>query len=134
MASETIPPHATANESRLDINVTVLFGAVLALVGILGPVLGGSDGNLLIFGRNYLQDVIHLSTGAAALAAGYYAGGRYARSYLQGFGLVYLFVTIAGFAFIGLFADLIALNWADNLLHLAVAVVFLGVGFDLSGE
>lgn len=134
MASETIPSTATANETRLEITVAVLFGAVLALVGVLGPILGGSDGHLLLFGRNYLHDVIHLATGVSALTAGYYRGGRYAGEFLKTFGAVYLLVTIAGFLFPGLLGDLIALNMADNLLHLGVAVIFLGVGYGVSPD
>lgn len=134
MASETIPPHANEKIARIDVTVTVLFGAILAAVGLMGPVLAGSDGNLLIFGRNYLHDVIHLASGLGALAAGYYAGGRYAGTFLKSFGAVYLVVTLAGFALAGLLGDLIALNMADNFLHLAISVVFLGVGFGLSRE
>jgi hypothetical protein len=111
--------------------VAVLFGAVLALVGVLGPVLGGASGELIIFGRNYLHDGIHLLSGLAGLAAGYYAGGQYASDYNKALGVVYLLVTILGFVLFDLFADLIALNTADNFLHLALAVVFLGVGFAL---
>ncbi|WP_276261097.1 DUF4383 domain-containing protein [Haloglomus litoreum] len=111
--------------------VAVLFGAVLALVGVLGPVLGGASGELIIFGRNYLHDAIHLLSGLAGLVAGYYAGGQYAAEYNKALGVVYLLVTILGFALFDLFADLIALNTADNFLHLALAVVFLAVGFAL---
>jgi hypothetical protein len=111
--------------------VAVLFGAVLALVGVLGPVLGGASGELIIFGRNYLHDAIHLLSGLAGLAAGYYAGGQYASEYNKALGVVYLLVTILGFVLFDLFANLIALNTADNFLHLALAVVFLGVGFAL---
>jgi hypothetical protein len=111
--------------------VAVLFGAVLALVGVLGPVLGGASGELIIFGRNYLHDGIHLLSGLAGLAAGYYAGGQYASEYNKALGVVYLLVTVLGFVLFDLFADLIALNTADNVLHLALAVVFLGVGFAL---
>jgi hypothetical protein len=111
--------------------VAVLFGAVLVLVGVLGPVLGGASGELIIFGRNYLHDGIHLLSGLAGLAAGYYAGGQYASEYNKALGVVYLLVTLLGFVLFDLLADLIALNTADNVLHLALAVVFLGVGFAL---
>jgi hypothetical protein len=111
--------------------VAVLFGAVLALVGVLGPVLGGASGELIVFGRNYLHDAIHLLSGVAGLAAGYYAGGRYASEYNKALGVVYILVTVLGFALFDRFAELIALNTADNVLHLALAVVFLGVGFAL---
>lgn len=111
--------------------IALVFGAVFALVGILGPVLGGADGNLIVFGRNYLHDVIHLASGLAGLAAGAYAGGKFAGDYLKGFGAIYLVVTVAGFALMGVFESLIGLNMADNVLHLVLAVALLGAGFAL---
>ncbi len=116
--------------SNLQVSVAVLFGAVLALVGIAAPILAGPEGELLIFGRNYLHDAIHFGSGAAGLVAGY-VGGSYAAKYNKTLGIVYLLVTILGFAFFGVFADLISLNFADNLLHLALAAAFLIVGFGL---
>lgn len=131
MASATETSTAGGIDDSPQVLVALLFGAVLALVGVLGPVLGGADGNLIVFGRNYLHDAIHLLSGVAGLAAGYYAGGRYAGEYNKALGVVYLLVAVLGFALTGLFADLINLNAADNFLHLALAVVFLGVGFAL---
>lgn len=112
--------------------VALVFGAVFTLVGILGPILGGANGELIVFGRNYLHDVVHLASGLVGLSAGFYAGGEYAGEYLKGFGAVYLVVTIAGFAAPGLLGDLIALNMADNVLHLVLAIALLGAGFGLS--
>lgn len=120
--------------SNAQVTVAILFGAVLALVGIAGPILAGQNGELIVFGRNYLHDAIHLLSGVAGLAAGYAAGGRYAGTYNKAIGAVYLVVTVLGFVFFELFADLIALNTADNLLHLALGVVFLAVGFGLSSS
>ena len=113
--------------------VALVFGAVFTLVGVLGPVLGGANDPLIIFGRNYIHDAIHIASGLAGLAAGAYAGGRYAGGYLKLFGAVYLVVTVAGFALMGVFENLIALNTADNGLHLVLAVALLGAGFGLDG-
>lgn len=109
--------------------VALLFGAVLAVVGIAAPVVAGSEGTFVVFGRNYLHDAVHLLSGVAGLAAGYYAGGRYARKYNVVLGVTYALVTVLGSALAGLMADLLAANAADNFLHLALALVFLGVGF-----
>lgn len=136
MTVQPVSPMATVTESSeesggtntLQVSVAVLFGAVLALVGLVAPIVAGPEGELLVFGRNYLHDAIHFASGAAGLVAGY-AGGAYAAKYNQALGMVYLLVTILGFAFFGLFADLIALNFADNVLHLALAGAFLVVGF-----
>lgn len=127
---------ATANEtadegglSNPQTAVAVLFGAVLALVGIAAPLVAGASGEFIVFGRNYLHDFVHLASGVAGLAAGYYAGGQYAGGYNKLLGVVYALVTLLGFALSGLMADLLAINFADNVLHLALALVFLGVGF-----
>ncbi len=130
---------AGATTTRTDVQtgsgqqktIALVFGAVFTLVGILGPILGGADGNLIIFGRNYLHDVIHLASGLAGLGAGAYAGGKFAGEYLKGFGAIYLVVTVAGFALPGVFESLIGLNTADNVLHLVLAVALLGAGFGL---
>lgn len=131
--------NATANEhgggiDNVQMAVALLFGAVLALVGVLGPVLAGPEGELIIFGRNYLHDVVHLGSGVAGIAAGYYAGGKYAAAYNKIIGAVYALVTVLGFVFFSVFADLIALNTADNYLHLLLALVFLAVGFGFSAR
>lgn len=127
---------STANDVESTDNnhktVALVFGAVFALVGILGPILGGgAEGELIVFGRNYLHDAIHLASGAVGLAAALAAGGRYAGAYLKGFGAVYLLVTVAGFVVPGLLGDLIHLNAADNGLHLVLSVALLGAGFGL---
>ncbi|MDQ3772920.1 MAG: DUF4383 domain-containing protein [Pseudomonadota bacterium] len=71
-----------------------VIGAVLTLVGVAGFLTGGM---LFIFGVNALHNVVHLLSGVLGLAAGFYAGGQWARYYNQGFGVVYLLVTALGF-------------------------------------
>lgn len=115
--------------SNVQVIVAVLFGAVLALIGVAAPLVEGATGAFLGFGRNYLHDAIHLLSGVAGLGAGLYAGGAFADEYNKVLGAVYLLVTVLGFVFFGFFQDLISLNMADNYLHLGLAVVFLGVGF-----
>lgn len=134
MATVTESTEESSGTNKLQVSVAVLFGAVLALVGLAAPVIAGPEGELIVFGRNYLHDAIHFASGAAGLAAGYYAGGVYAGTYNKALGIVYLLVTVLGFAFFGLFADLIALNVADNILHLVLAVAFLAVGFGLGNR
>jgi hypothetical protein len=120
--------------NKVQIAVALLFGGVLALVGVLGPALAGSEGELIVFGRNYLHDAIHLLSGLAGVGAGYYAGGTYAAAYNKTLGAVYALVTVLGFVFFGFFVELIAYNTADHFLHLALALVFLAVGFGFSSR
>lgn len=131
MAGATTSQTGVGASSGQQKTIALVFGAVFTLVGVLGPILGGMNGDLILFGRNYLHDVIHLASGVVGLGAGLYASGQYAGEYLKGFGAVYLLVTIAGFAVPGLLGDLIGLNMADNVLHLVLAIALLGAGFGL---
>ena len=76
---------------------------------------------------NPLHNVIHLASGAALLAAGLKSVPA-ARSVNTTVGAVYLLVGIVGLFLVDSAANIIALNGADNVLHLASAVLLLGVG------
>lgn len=79
-------------------------------------------------------DAVHLLTGLLGMVAGYYAGGKFARQYAIGRGAVYLLVAVAGVVLFDLLRRLIALNVADNFLHMLLAVVLLGVGLVFRGQ
>lgn len=118
--------------------VSLVFGAVFLLVGLLGFVPGvtttDSDGMQLLLGLfmvDTLHNFVHIISGVAGLAA---AGStRYAKWYLVGFGAIYALVTLVGFMDQTLFG-LMHVNTADNWLHLVLAVGLLGAGFGLVGE
>jgi hypothetical protein len=84
-----------------------------------------------VFGRNYLHDVVHLASGLFGVGAALYDDGGYAREYLLGFGAIYLVVLVAGFVLPDLMGDLIAIDMAMNVLHLALAAGLLGAGLAL---
>ena len=115
--------------------VATVFGAVYLLVGLLGfAVTGGvgfiaTEGGLLlgIFAVNPLHNIAHLLIGAALLIAGL-ANARAAKGDNTTVGAVYLLLGIVGFFLVGTAANILALNTADHFLHLASAVVLLGVG------
>ena len=115
--------------------VAVIFGAVYLLVGLLGfAVTGGvgfiaTDGGLLlgIFEVNPLHNIAHLLIGAALLIAGL-SSVRAAKGVNVTIGAVYLLLGIVGFFLVGTAANILALNTADHFLHLASAIVLLGVG------
>lgn len=111
--------------------VAMIAGAVLALVGILGffndPVLG-------MFEVNAVHNVVHLLSGGVLLAAAFIDGGRNSRMSLLVLGVVYALVAILGFVAPALTESILlgtttnpALNMADNVLHVVLAVVFIGV-------
>jgi preprotein translocase subunit Sss1 len=105
-------------------------GYVFLLVGLLGFVpnpIASPDG---IFEVNALHNVVHLLSGAVALAAGYTSESN-SEAYDVGFGAVYALVTVLGFLGVGFVVDLLSLNMADNILHLAITVALLGAGLTI---
>ena len=111
--------------------IAMVFGVVLLGIGVLGfvPALV-PGGNLLgIFQVNALHNIIHILSGAAALAAGL-SSVDYSKLYFKAFGVVYGLVTILGFLTgDGLIAGLLPVNMADNLLHVVIAGSALYLGF-----
>lgn len=109
--------------------VTMIFGVVFLLVGILGLIPGiTSDGMLLgIFEVNTTHNIIHLLTGIIALAV--MGKEVMASTFLKVFGVVYAIVAIWGFVGDGSILGLFHANLADNILHTVIAVIALGVGF-----
>lgn len=110
------------------------FGAIYVLVGILGFFVTGGVGfaategeNLIIFGVNPLHNLVHLAVGALLLG-GAAGGHRAAKSVNTLVGAVYLLVAVVGFFVIDTSANIIALNQADNFLHLITGALALAVG------
>lgn len=121
----------TSSPNRL---VGTVFGAVYLLVGLSGfAVTGGvgfasTEGNpLLVFDVNPLHNVVHLAIGAALLLAARRSVAA-ARGANTTVGAVYLLVGLLGLFLVGSGANILALNGADNVLHLGSALLLLGVG------
>ena len=117
--------------------VATVFGAVYLLVGLVGFAVTSGVGffategtNLIIFEVNPLHNIIHLAIGAALLYAGL-TKVQTARTVNAGVGAVYLLVGILGLFLLSSPLNIIALNGADNVLHLASAVLLLGVGLSV---
>lgn len=115
--------------------VATIFGAVYIVVGLLGfAVTAGipfisTDGGLLlgIFEVNPLHNIAHLLIGGALLAAGL-VSTRAAKTVDIIVGATYLLLGVVGFFLVGTPLNILALNTADHFLHLASAIVLLGVG------
>lgn len=133
-------------------NVAKTFGIVLLVVGVLGfipnPIVGdpgaaedaqdrtGAAEEGAVFGTNAAHNIVHLVSGLVALWAGFLSTTpeQHSKLYNVGFGIVYAAVALIGFLALDTMRSLLAVNTADNLLHLAIAVVLLAVGFGVDTE
>lgn len=109
------------------------FGATYILVGLVGLLLTSlgdllsPTATLIVFQVNPLHNLIHILVGALWVVAG--SRISTARAASQAIGAVYLVLGVVGFFIIGTGINLLALNLADNFLHLATALAALYVGF-----
>ena len=141
MSTTAAPARSTRFGASPNRIVATVFGAVYALVGLLGffwtagvPFAGPGNGssNLIlgIFEVNPLHNVAHLLIGIALLIAGT-ANASAAKATNTTIGAVYLLLGIVGF-FLAANHDsalnFLSLNTPDHFLHLASAIVLLAVG------
>ena len=107
-----------------------VFGAVYLLIGIVGFAVTGfndfasAEGEvLLLFELNPLHNIVHLLIGIALLSAAG-AGEVTSRQITLLVGAVYAIVGVLGFFITGNETlNILALNLADNLLHIGTAIV-----------
>jgi hypothetical protein len=113
-------------------------GAFLLLAGIVAFVPGaivfvyGIPQVLGVFAVDATQNGIHIASGAIGLIAA--SSERYAKWYLQIFGLAYAAVAVVGLVQGDTVLGLFAVNLPTNLLHVALATALLGCGFGLPTE
>ena len=122
-------------------NIALLFGIVFLVVGILGFIPGittnyddmsfaGKDSGaelLGIFQVSVLHNIAHLLFGVGILMSRTHEG---ARLYLLGGSLIYSVLFIYGlFVGAGDDANFIPMNGADDVLHAALAIAFIGAYF-----
>jgi hypothetical protein len=114
----------------------IIFGAVMLLVGILGFVPGiTTDQHLLgVFHVNPAHNVVHLLSGAVAIACGM-ASGLASQLFFRIFGALYGLVALLGFMggdrpVLGFVSN----NLADSWLHTAIAALALFLGFAFHDE
>jgi hypothetical protein len=111
-----------------------VLGIVYLLVGVLGFVVTSGVGfastegkTLLGFELNPLHNIVHLLVGALLLY-GATRGVGPSRAVNTAVGAVYLLVGIIGLFILDSSANILALNSADNVLHLVSAVALLAAG------
>ena len=115
--------------------LSLVFGAVFLLVGILGFVPAfspvHSDGMRYLLGLfmvGGIHNVIHLLSGAVAVAAGL-SSEKFSQLWFRVFGAVYALVTVVGFVQKDTVLGIFDVNTGDNFLHLGLAVAILAIGF-----
>jgi hypothetical protein len=109
----------------------IVIGIVFVLIGLLGffnnPVLG-------IFLVDPAHNIIHIISGVVLLAGAYSSLGS--SMALKIVGIVYAIIAILGFFMVsnGMLLGFIAMNTADQWLHVVLAVVILLAGFLLPDD
>jgi len=113
--------------------VGAIFGVVYLLVGIAGFFVtsdvdfAATEGEpLIVFDVNPLHNIAHLAIGALLLFAALKSVSA-AKGANMLVGAVYLLLGIVGLFILDSEANVLALNGADNVLHLASALLLLGV-------
>ena len=110
--------------------VAAVFGAVYVLVGLAGFLVSDTfaetdDDTLLGFELNNLHNVVHLLIGLALLAAS--RRTESARRLNLLIGATYVVLGLIGWFVEDSDANVLALNSADHLLHLASGAVLVAV-------
>ena len=108
-----------------------LAGIVLVAVGLLGfiqnPIVYSTDALLL---TDTLHNVVHIATGVLALIIAFGMRGEQQINATIGFGILYVAIFAAVLispTLFGLFS--VAANAAIHVVHAALAIVSLGVGY-----
>jgi len=124
--------------------VSLIFGVVFLLVGVLGFIPGitsgvdglafagpGSMAMLLgLFHVSVLHNIVHLLFGVAGILMA--RTPETARNYLIGSGVIYAVLTVYGLLVpADGEANFVPVNTADNLLHLVLTIGLLGAGLAL---
>lgn len=102
-----------------------VLGAVLVVIGLLGLFPPTTKELLSWFGVNLLQTLVHLGGGALL----YWTAGKTATQWL---GWIALVIAGLGFFAADLSHTLLNTNDAITYLHIAIALVSLGVGYGIS--
>jgi hypothetical protein len=123
---------STAGRS-LNQTLALAFGAVYTLVAVLGFFVAETfaddadrNGEILgVFQVNHLHNLVHLAIGLALLAASRRLD--LSRNANLAIGATYLLVGLVGLFVLDSDANILALNDADNVLHLVSGAVLAGV-------
>lgn len=124
----------TGSTGRRSLNqvLALAFGAVYAVVGLLGfavsgsvPFAGKHGASLLGFDVNGLHNVVHLLIGVALVAASRALGS--ARATNLTIGAVYILLAVLGPFINNTALDIVGLNGPDHVLHALSGLLLVGI-------
>ena len=102
--------------------LSMVFGIVFILVGLLGFVSNPIVGNMGFFMADTVHNIVHILLGVVLIA-----GAKNGAMTMKIVAAIYLLVAILGFLMgPGKLLGLVMVNGADNWLHLVLAVVLFG--------
>lgn len=108
--------------------LSILFGAVFVLVGVLGFIPNPIVGMGGLFETNMAHNIVHLVVGLILLAVA--SKETSAALAMKLFGVVYLLIAALGFFMGGgMVLGFLTVNGADNWLHVVLGVALLAAGF-----
>ena len=121
--------HSNTDARTLPQMLALAFGAIYLLVGIVGFFVTGfsdffahdTEKHLLFFEINGMHNVVHILIGVAGLVLARTLAGARTYGWLLAAGYAAAFVY--GLIAIGETWDFLSINVADNVLHLATAIV-----------
>jgi cyanate permease len=123
---------AGSTSRSLNQTLALAFGAVYAVVGVLGffvssdvPFAGENGASLLGFDVNGLHNIVHLLIGIALLAAS--RTHVTAKSANLAIGAVYILLAVLGPFINNTVLDIVGLNGPDHVLHALSGVLLVGV-------
>ena len=121
----------TAGSKTVPEMLSLAFGAIYLLVGIVGFFVTGFDDffaanteeRLLFFEINGMHNVVHILIGVAGLVLGRTLAGARTYGWLLavGYGAAFVYGLLA----IGKDWDFLSINAADNVLHILTAIIGL---------
>lgn len=116
--------------------LAIFFGLIMIAFGILGfmPEFV-KEGKLMgIFSVNFWHNAIHLATGILSLLCGFSSSAT-SKVFFILFGLTYLTIAVLGFMLgQGMLFGMVAINHADNWLHLAISIATLYFGLIIKSK
>ena len=125
------------SNSNTSMMWATLAGIVLVAAGLLGflntSLIGSSSGALIA--TDNVHNIVHLVTGLLALYIAFGLKGQQQATAVLGFGILYAVIFVAVLAsptLFGIFS--VAANAPIHVIHVAVAVVSLAVGYMARGN